>query len=212
MAAEKVQVHINCTKCNTEFRLWLPENTIPEDTKEERLYCIRCGAPFALKKTPSGIEATPEEIPEQTETKEEKKTHHREEEPRPRVLFVDDDRLSIAIVEDVLSDLVELTTTRTGKEALERLKKEDYSLIVTDLHLKDPDGPEDQLDGEDFLREAAKLDKKVPVILTTGKDIIDDLILDPKWLNLNVKSFIQKGNPFWADELKTKLKEILEIY
>ncbi len=212
MAIEKTRVHINCTRCNTEFRLWLPEKLLPEEGKEERLYCIRCGAAFAVKRSPAGIEATPVETPPYEDTAEPTEKSPHAEESKPRVLFVDDDRLSIAIVEDVVSDIVELTTTRTGHDALERLKKEDYSLIVTDLHLKDPDGPEDQLDGEDFLREAARLDRKVPVILTTGKDIIDDLILDPKWLNMNVKSFIQKGNPFWADELKTKLKELLEIY
>ncbi len=208
--AEKTQVRISCTRCNTEFRLWLPEDLTPGEGKEEKLYCVRCGACFVLRSSPAGIEAfAEEEKPDLPETARKAST---EEEPKPKVLFVDDDRLSIAIVEDVLSDVVTLTTTRTGRDALERLKKEDYSLIITDLHLKDPDGPEDQLDGEDFLREVAKLEKKVPVILTTGKDIIDELILDPKWLNLNVKSFIQKGNPFWADELKTKLKEILEIY
>ena len=48
-----------------------------------------------------------------------------------------------------------------------------------------------------------------PAIITTGKDIIDDLVLDPKWFELNVKGFIQKGNPFWVEELKLKVKEVL---
>ena len=49
----------------------------------------------------------------------------------------------------------------------------------------------------------------IPAIITTGKDIIDDLVMDPKWFDLHVKGFIQKGNPFWADELKLKIKEVL---
>ncbi len=53
--------------------------------------------------------------------------------------------------------------------------------------------------------------RNVPAIITTGKDIIDDLVLDPKWFDLNVKGFVQKGNPFWGEELKTKIKEILEL-
>jgi hypothetical protein len=39
--------------------------------------------------------------------------------------------------------------------------------------------------------------------------MIDDLILDPKWFELRVKGFIQKGNPFWANELRDKIKEVL---
>jgi hypothetical protein len=34
-------------------------------------------------------------------------------------------------------------------------------------------------------------------------------VLDPKWFDLHVKGFIQKGNPFWTDELKLKLKEVI---
>jgi hypothetical protein len=34
-------------------------------------------------------------------------------------------------------------------------------------------------------------------------------VLDPKWFELNVKGFIQKGNPFWVEELKLKVKEVL---
>ena len=65
------------------------------------------------------------------------------------------------------------------------------------------------MDGEELLQKMRSTGFEMPAIVTTGKDIIDDLVLDPKWFELKVKGFIQKGNPFWVEELKLKVKEVL---
>lgn len=126
------------------------------------------------------------------------------------VLVVDDDRLAREMVQHSLKDMgIRLISTKNSTEALRILRSEQVSLIVTDLYLRNPADPDSQLDGEDLLKKAQASGLTVPAIITTGKDIIDDIVLDPKWYDLRVKGFIQKGNPFWAEELKLKIKEVM---
>ncbi|HXI10050.1 MAG TPA: response regulator, partial [Thermodesulfobacteriota bacterium] len=126
------------------------------------------------------------------------------------VLVVEDDRIAREMVEATVKDLgYRLITVKNATEAINVLRKERITLVVADLYLKNPADPESTLDGEDLLKKIIDSGLSIPSIITTGKDIIDDLVLDPKWFDFNVKGFIQKGNPFWADELKLKVKEIL---
>lgn len=131
-------------------------------------------------------------------------------ESRDTVLVVEDDRLAREMVEGTVKDLgFRLISVKNATEAIKILRKERVTLIVADLYLKNPADPESLLDGEELLKKIVDSGLSIPAIITTGKDIIDDLVLDPKWFDFNVKGFIQKGNPFWADELKLKVKEIL---
>lgn len=126
------------------------------------------------------------------------------------VLLIEDDRLAREMAEHTLKDIgISLAAAKNGSEALRFLKKSKVCLIITDLYLKNPGDPESQIDGEDLLKKISDLGFTIPAIITTGKDIIDDLVLDPKWFDLRVKGFIQKGNPFWVEELKLKIKEVL---
>lgn len=131
-------------------------------------------------------------------------------ESRDTVLVVEDDRLAREMVEGTVKGLgFRLISVKNATEAIKILRKERVTLIVADLYLKNPADPESLLDGEELLKKVVDSGLSIPAIITTGKDIIDDLVLDPKWFDFNVKGFIQKGNPFWADELKLKVKEIL---
>lgn len=126
------------------------------------------------------------------------------------VLVVEDDRVAREMVEATVKDLgYRLITVKNATEAINVLRKERINLVVADLYLKNPADPESTLDGEELLKRIIDSGLTIPAIITTGKDIIDDLVLDPKWFEFNVKGFIQKGNPFWVDELKIKVKEIL---
>lgn len=131
-------------------------------------------------------------------------------ESQDTVLVVEDDRLAREMVEGTVKGLgFRLISVKNATEAIKILRKERVTLIVADLYLKNPGDPESVLDGEELLKKVVDSGLSIPAIITTGKDIIDDLVLDPKWFDFNVKGFIQKGNPFWADELKLKVKEIL---
>lgn len=126
------------------------------------------------------------------------------------VLLVDDERLAREMVDNTLKDTgIRLLKAKNAAEAIRILRKESVGLIVTDMYLKNPEDPESQMDGEELLKKVADAGADIPAIITTGKDIIDDLVLDPKWFDLHVKGFIQKGNPFWIEELKGKIKEVL---
>lgn len=214
MTIKKEAIEINCSGCGARFRLWIPEELLSGWGGGEEINCVKCGARFLVKGGPSGVSVTsaaparkaasaPETLaPAEIEPTEEKK----------KVIFVDDDKLAVAIAQNSLSDLdISLVTAKSGEEALKQIALSRFDVIVTDLHLKVPSDPNRQLDGEDVLKRAAALGKPIPAIITTGKDIIDDIALDPKWFDLKVRGFIQKGNPFWADELKTKLKEVLGL-
>lgn len=125
------------------------------------------------------------------------------------VLVIEDDRLSRDMVEKTLSEIgFSIIPVKSSTEAMKAAKKKIH-LIVTDLYLKNPADPESVLDGEELLVQLRDSGVQAPAIITTGKDIIDDLVLDPKWFDLNVKGFIQKGNPFWVEDLKLKVKEVL---
>jgi CheY-like chemotaxis protein len=202
MVVKKQALEIKCDSCDTNFRLWIPEELLQEWDKGEEISCIKCGARFQVKRGDVGFEAIrlkEEEAPK--------------DEARENVLFVEEDKLATAIAEKTLADIeINLLTASTGKEALEKLEKGGVDLIVTDLHLVNPDNPEADeadIDGEDLLRMVIDRGNNIPAIITTGKDMIDDLILDPKWFELRVKGFIQKGNPFWTEELRDKIKEVL---
>lgn len=217
MTVKKEAVEIKCSGCGANFRLWIPAELLSEWSGGEEINCIKCGIRYVIKKGASGIEAsvkTEERPPARTAAAP---TYVPTAAKAPtaagnKVLFVDDDKLATAIAENTLSDVkVTLVIARSGEEALKKLESNNISLIVTDLHLKNPEDPHTQLDGGDLLKKIKAMGKLIPSIVTTGKDIIDDLALDPVWFDLQVRGFIQKGNPFWAEELKQKVKELLDI-
>lgn len=204
--SNKEPIEIKCSNCSSEFRLWIPADLLPKWDEGEELNCIKCGTRFQIKKGKKGYEVT------LVATATEATLTAEAEAGKAAVLFVEDDPLATAIAENTLVNAgIHLVTAKSGEEGLDKIKNEKFNIIVTDLHLIDPDNPETKIDGEDLLRQAADNGSRIPAIVTTGKDIIDDIALDPKWFDLNVKGFIQKGNPFWAEELKDKIKEVLAL-
>lgn len=158
----------------------------------------------APQAAPQAVQARPAEAPQQAAPREAASASSVE-----TILVIEDDRLSRDMVENSLSQLgFAIIPVKSSTEAL-RAARQSVQLIVTDLYLKNPADSESLLDGEELLVKLRDQGVVAPAIITTGKDIIDDLVLDPKWFELNVKGFIQKGNPFWVEELKLKVKEVL---
>lgn len=221
---KKEPVEIHCAECGTGFRLWIPVNALSEWEKGSRISCIKCGAQHLVRRDKKGFEvasfkraapaaasaqapaASPAPVARAAAVKAPEQTAQGTE----AVLVVDDDRLAREMVQHSLKDLgIRLISVKNSTEALRILRSENISLIVIDLYLRNPADPDSQLDGEDLLKKAQASGLNIPAIITTGKDIIDDIVLDPKWYDLRVKGFIQKGNPFWAEELKLKIKEVM---
>jgi CheY-like chemotaxis protein len=211
MPVKKEAVEIKCS-CGAKFRVWIPIELLSEWGGGEEINCIKCGLRYAIKKGKEGVEVSAAKAAAPAAPPIEAPPPPAPAEGISKVLFVDDDKLAIAIAQHTLADLkIEFITARSGEEALKKLEADGFSLLITDLHLKDPSNPAAQLDGEDVLKKLAESGKVIPALVTTGKDLIDDLQLDPKWFDLRVRGFVQKGNPFWAEELKTKMKELLDL-
>ncbi len=225
MTHKKQPLEITCSECGTGFRLWIPSEKIQEWGDEgESISCVRCGARYTVKKGKKGLEAflQAETIPahagaaaQAVAPEPAAKAHaaapvEESAAPRETVLFIDDDKLAREMVKNTLKDVgIRLVTAQNSAEAMKFIKNETVDLIVTDLYLKGPGDPETLIDGEEVLKRISESGISIPAIITTGKDIIDDLVLDPKWFDLKVKGFIQKGNPFWGEELKLKIKEVM---
>lgn len=235
-AAAKEPVEITCSECQGSFRLWIPADSLGEWERGSRISCVRCGAQFLLRWTGDGFDVNPvsELLRRAAEKTQATSEPAAAAQPQPlaqapapapadpqqpvatvaapgaeTVLVIEDDRLSREMVENTLAALgFSVIAARSSTEAM-RSARGRVNLIITDLYLKNPADPESLLDGEDLLARLRESGVTAPAIITTGKDIIDDLVLDPKWFDLNVKGFIQKGNPFWVEELRLKVKEVL---
>ncbi|MBI5235483.1 MAG: response regulator [Deltaproteobacteria bacterium] len=216
MTQKKEPLEIDCVACGSRFRLWLPLAIIHETAKQGlTLSCVLCGAKYQAKKTTDGfsIVAIKEAGEGSTPSAALSDVAAKIKAPVPitdRILMIEDDMIARAMVESQLFDSgIEVVMAKNSSEALRAIKKQKFSLIVSDLHLKNQADPESQLDGEELIKRIIDSGVELPAIITTGKDILDDMIADHKWFDLHVKGFIQKGNPFWVEELKLKVKEVL---
>lgn len=206
---EKKSVEIECPKCRTKFRLWVPIALFLEWKNREEVVCVKCGTRVQLEKDGDSFrvvagqsikEIITEAVPTETTASG----------AGELILVVDDDGLVRKMAENVLlKNKFTPLIAQNGPEALGIIEKNKVALVVVDLHLKNPKDPKSTMDGEEFLQRLADSGKKLPAIVTTGKDLIDDIILEPKWYDLHVAAFIQKGSPFWTDDMILKIKEIL---
>ena len=210
MSQNKTPIELGCPTCQARFRLWIPEELLPSWERGQDISCINCGARLTVKKGGMGFEVSYAAAPAPPETSKET------EEPLPEgaktVLYIEDDTLARNMMQDALTGIgLNFATAGNSVEAINFLSANQVDLIVTDLYLKNPGDPDGSVDGEELLQNIIDLGYSIPTIITTGKEIIDDIALNPKWFDMHVKGFIQKGNPFWTDDLKLKIKETLQI-
>ncbi len=212
MATKKEAVEIKCPGCDTRFRLWIPQDKIKSWESGEEINCIKCGTRLSVRKGDEGFTAEPVKRAVEPAAAAPPRPAVQEDE-EDIILIVEDDKLSREMARQTLTEAgFNVLTAKNGPQALELVKTRNIKLIVTDLYLKNPNDPESSIDGEELLKQLVEEGVNLPAIVTTGKDLIDDMLTDPKWFELHVKGFVQKGNPFWIDDLKAKIKEILFRY
>jgi len=78
-----------------------------------------------------------------------------------KIIVADDDPGILFLFTEILSDQYEIHTVSNGKDLIDYIQKDDYSLIITDLFMPD-------MDGLESLMEIRKMNKKVPIICVTG--------------------------------------------
>ena len=115
-----------------------------------------------------------------------------------RVLLIEDDRMIGAAVQQALRDAAYAVDWVTdGETAIHVAESEAYELALLDLGLP-------KADGRDVLRRLRVLGRRLPVIIVTARDSVDDRI---DGLDLGADDYLIK--PFEIRELLARMRAVL---
>jgi two-component system, OmpR family, response regulator len=115
-----------------------------------------------------------------------------------RVLLIEDDRMIGSAVQQALRDAAYAVDWVTeGEAAVLAAESETYELVLLDLGLP-------KADGRDVLRRLRLLGRKLPVIIVTARDRVEDRI---DGLDLGADDYLIK--PFEIRELLARMRAVL---
>ncbi|MFH2070250.1 MAG: response regulator [Elusimicrobiota bacterium] len=118
-----------------------------------------------------------------------------------KILIVEDDRDITEVLSMALnSEGYQVSAAYDGIEAMEKIKKTDYDIIILDLMLPNMDGHAVNLK----LKENPKT-AKIPVIVITGKGNLKELLGLRE--GVTVSAYFEKPVPIKL--IKSKIKELL---
>lgn len=116
-----------------------------------------------------------------------------------KILVVDDDeQMREGIVEMLTREGYTVSDVGSGAEALEKIKKEDFDVILTDLIMPG-------IDGMEVLRQTKKLKPAVRVIMITGFGTIENAV---EAMKEGASDYVSK--PFKINEVQITVKRALE--
>ena len=122
--------------------------------------------------------------------REKESTEYKIKKKGVRILVVDDDPAIRELLQEMLSQKKDyaVQVARDGKEALLKVRKESFELVLTDLGMP-------QMDGIQLLKELRKEDCGMKVIVITGTDYPDTAteLSDVGAYDYIVKPFHVKG-------------------
>lgn len=114
------------------------------------------------------------------------------------ILVIDDEPVITAAVSKIcVAEGLTVDAADSGKAGLELLKVRSYRLILCDIMMTD-------IDGFQFLKEAARRELKTPVVMATGYATVENAV---RSLTQGAADFIAK--PFTADELLAVVRRAL---
>ncbi len=129
--------------------------------------------------------------------------HHRisQDNPKPLVLYVEDDQISVQLVTYVLSNICELDFVSTPAAALEKVRKNKYSAILMDINLG-----KDQINGLETSILIRQIDgnNAIPIVALTAFAMAGD---KEEFLSSGCTHYLSK--PFTGDEIKDLMTHIL---
>jgi two-component system OmpR family response regulator len=115
-----------------------------------------------------------------------------------RVLLIEDDKMIGAAVQQALRDAAYAVDWVTdGETAIQAVENEDYEVALLDLGLP-------AADGREVLRRFRKHGRRLPVIIVTARDGVDDRI---EGLDLGADDYLVK--PFEIRELLARMRAVL---
>ena len=120
-----------------------------------------------------------------------------------KILFIDDEAIVVTSIEKLLKKVgYSVGTAWSGREALERIRQEDFNLIICDVRMPEVNGIETVKRIRAYLRQNGK--PPVPEIMVTGYASRENF---KKAQELTVADYIYK--PFDIKELLTSIQVTL---
>lgn len=115
-----------------------------------------------------------------------------------RLLLIEDERkLADAICQRLTGDGYKISSTKTGEEGFYLLHNQEFDLVLLDLMLPVRSGIE-------VLRDIRKCGFKIPVLILTSKDSVDDRVAG---LDAGADDYLVK--PFASTELLARIRALL---
>jgi len=116
-----------------------------------------------------------------------------------KILFVDDDQQILAMVEQFLGRCgFDITTESSGLKAIERVRKDHYSVVFTDLIMP-------EISGMELLKQIKAASPATEVIVVSGYGTIESAI---EAMKLGSYDFLQK--PINFDRFRILIERIIE--
>ena len=117
-----------------------------------------------------------------------------------KILIIDDDRELCALIKrSVQAENIEADFCNTGKEGLQKLKEQEYQLVVLDVMMPG-------MDGFETLEEIRK-ENSLPILMFTSKN---DSISKVRGLRAGADDYLTK--PFDMDELIARIASLIRRY
>lgn len=115
-----------------------------------------------------------------------------------RILVVEDDpKVQGLLAKGLREESYAVDTASDGKEALYQLSINDYDAVILDVMIPSPDGFE-------VLRELRGKGLRLPVLMLTARDAVEDRI---QGLDLGADDYVVK--PFAFDEIVARMRALL---
>ncbi|EPH96538.1 MULTISPECIES: response regulator transcription factor [unclassified Enterococcus] len=115
-----------------------------------------------------------------------------------KLLIVEDDKLLSRNIKEILNDFGEITQVYDGSEGLYEIETGVYDLVILDLMMP-------EMNGYEVLAEIRKQKNRVPVLILTAKDALDDKI---EGFEKGADDYLTK--PFYREELTMRVKALLK--
>lgn len=114
-----------------------------------------------------------------------------------RILIVEDNKHVAKSLQRGLKVLYAVDVVHTGTEGVRKAEHIDYDAILLDLNLPD-------ISGEDVCRELRRRERTMPIIVLSGRDLLDDKV---SLLDMGADDYMTK--PFSLQEVTARLRAVM---
>jgi CheY-like chemotaxis protein len=115
---------------------------------------------------------------------------------RPKILCVEDEPETCKMIQVLLPDF-EIISAGTKLEAIQKVMREDFSLIFMDYYL--PDGT-----GEEACHHIRHFDERTPILFITGSSSFTAT----KAVAVGAQGVLKKASPSFVEELQARSAEL----